>query len=605
MNIDPEKLPSIAKRLEDIIENCTANERDNEALLKEVCETYQESAKNLLHYSTFRTYDLRSIQKKLKRLGLSRFANAEGNILGSLTNAHNLLRLMGQPSKEYPSPVLGIGQGKKRLRKHTNALFPTPKKSRRVRIMVTQPTESAHDYNKVLEMVKNGMNCARINCAHDNPDTWKAIADNVRKAAAECGTDVKIAMDLAGPKIRTGSLGLGPKVLKFKPKRSVLGIVETPAQIRWLPEDKKGIDPTAVPVASDWLALLQVGDKFILKDTRGKKRKLVVHKLEEGEVLLHCKRTVYLETGTRLQPHRESIPEGVIGELPATEKYIELYTGNLLAVTANEEQGKLPQFDEEGKQIHAGSIPCLPSKVVSKAKKGEPILFDDGKIEGVITEVHKDHFMVRIVKAKENGARLKAEKGINFPTLDMGLSGLTDKDREDLKFVAKYADIVNFSFVNTAEDVDELLDQLEQLGARDKVSVILKIETRFAYRNLVKILLAAMKTQYVGVMIARGDLALEVGWKNMGKVQEEILSFCSAAHIPVVWATQVLEGLAKSGLPSRSEITDITSSLRAECVMLNKGPYINEAIVLLDEMLRGMEKLHSKKEGMWPKIDWL
>ena len=166
---------------------------------------------------------------------------------------------------------------------------------------------------------------------------------------------------------------------------------------------------------------------------------------------------------------------------------------------------------------------------------------------------------------------MKAEKGINFPTTDVNISGLTEKDKEDMKFVAEHADIVNYSFVNTAQDVEELLALLEELGALGKLSIILKIETQKAYDNLADILLAAMKTKYVGVMIARGDLAVETGWDNIGMVQKEIIALCNAAHIPVVWATQVLENLAKKGLPSRSEITDATSSLKAECVMLNKG----------------------------------
>ena len=105
-------------------------------------------------------------------------------------------------------------------------------------------------------------------------------------------------------------------------------------------------------------------------------------------------------------------------------------------------------------------------------------------------------------------------------------------------------------------------------------------------------------------MIARGDLALEVGWKSMGMVQEGILSFSSAAHVPVVWATQVLEGLAKKGMPSRSEITDITSSVQAECVMLNKGPHIGEAISFLNEVLINVESSHNKREIMLPKMEW-
>ena len=104
-------------------------------------------------------------------------------------------------------------------------------------------------------------------------------------------------------------------------------------------------------------------------------------------------------------------------------------------------------------------------------------------------------------------------------------------------------------------------------------------------------------------MIARGDLAVETGWDTIGKVQEEILLFCGAAHVPVVWATQVLENLAKKGLPSRSEITDATTAIQAECIMLNKGPYINKAIGLLDTILSNLEANHDKKEVMLPKLD--
>ncbi|MEM9361734.1 MAG: pyruvate kinase [Bacteroidota bacterium] len=602
----PEQLISIKEKIGRLIEEVNTHQQKNAKLLAEVCPEYLESAKNLLHYSVVRTYDLREIQTNLKQLGLSRLANAEGNILESLINTHNLLKLMLHEDEAFEqNEQLGIGKGKKRLEEHTDTLFSDASKNRRVRIMVTMPTEASKDYELVLEMVKNGMDCARINCAHDAPEVWKKIVEHIRKASSVCGTEVKIAMDLAGPKIRTGALSEGPRVQKFRPKRNDEGIVESPATIVLVPEEKENRAPYEIPVASEWMQLVQMGDKFTVQDTRGKTRKLVVSTIEENQILLHSMKTVYLRTGMHLIPKRPSLPKGIIGEITPIEQSIEVHTDDILLVKGDNSVGTLPEFDSEGNLTQSGSISCLPSSLVTKVKEGEPILFDDGKIEGNIQKVHKDYFEVKIVKARENGSRLKSEKGINFPTLDLGYSGLTEKDREDLKFIAKYVDIVNFSFVNTEKDVEELLEALEDLGVKDKMGIVLKIETRFAYRNLMGILLKAMKTGPVGVMIARGDLALEVGWENMGKVQEEILSICSAAHVPVIWATQVLEGLAKKGLPSRSEITDVASSLRAECVMLNKGPYINEAISLLDKTLESMEKLHSKKEGLWPKMDSL
>ena len=111
-----------------------------------------------------------------------------------------------------------------------------------------------------------------------------------------------------------------------------------------------------------------------------------------------------------------------------------------------------------------------------------------------------------------------------------------------------------------------------------------------------------MKVKKVGVMIARGDLAVETGWDQIGTIQREILSVCNAAHIPVVWATQVLENLAKKGLPSRSEITDAVQSIKADCVMLNKGRYINDAISLLDIILKDQEKYNDKNEEQLPVL---
>ena len=106
----------------------------------------------------------------------------------------------------------------------------------------------------------------------------------------------------------------------------------------------------------------------------------------------------------------------------------------------------------------------------------------------------------------------------------------------------------------------------------------------------------------MGVMIARGDLAIETGWENIARVQSEILSLCYAAHIPNIWATQVLENLAKKGIPSRAEITDAATSLRSECVMLNKGPHITNAIRFLDHILRTLEEYQDKNAPMLPKM---
>jgi pyruvate kinase len=151
--------------------------------------------------------------------------------------------------------------------------------------------------------------------------------------------------------------------------------------------------------------------------------------------------------------------------------------------------------------------------------------------------------------------------------------------------------------VQHPRDVESLHSALRELGAA-KVGVVLKIETRRAFENLPELLLAAMRSDSVGIMIARGDLAVECGYERLAEVQEEVLWLAEAAHLPVIWATQVLESLAKTGLPSRAEITDAAAGVRAECVMLNKGPHIVETIRVLDGILRRMEAHQDKKRPL-------
>jgi pyruvate kinase len=117
--------------------------------------------------------------------------------------------------------------------------------------------------------------------------------------------------------------------------------------------------------------------------------------------------------------------------------------------------------------------------------------------------------------------------------------------------------------------------------------------------------MTAMRRRRVGVMIARGDLPVECGYERLAELQEEILWLCGAAHVPVIWATQVLDRMARSGQPSRAEVTDAAMGVRAECVMLNKGPHILDAVTSLDDILRRMGAHHNKKTAlMRPLQSW-
>jgi pyruvate kinase len=204
---------------------------------------------------------------------------------------------------------------------------------------------------------------------------------------------------------------------------------------------------------------------------------------------------------------------------------------------------------------------------------------------------------VRITQTPPGGAKLRAEKGINFPDTVFASPALTDKDVADLETMAGKVDMVALSFVRTPQDVANLQAHLQRLGIPG-TGIVLKIENRAAFENLPAILLMAMRSPTIGVMIARSDLAVEVGFERLSEVQEEILWLCEAAHIPVIWATQILEGMAKKGAPSRAEVSDAAMSIRAECAMLNKGSNIVETVRFLDGILQRMEGHYHKRRLM-------
>ena len=605
MKIRQDRIKNTIDTVDEIIQELVSFEEDNQSAIEQVDRDYAKSARNLIHYLSLRHHDLRSLQKRMRNLGLSRLAHAEAHVMASLQNTRFILGTLVHKKARAGKSGLSIKNGRKLLITHTKELLGYRSKGRRVRIMVTQPTESATNYALVLEMVKSGMNCARVNCAHDDQEVWLRIIKNVQKAGKVMGRKIKISMDLAGPKIRTGPIVPGGRVRKFTPERDEMGNVINPALMILVAKLHEESDQQEIPVDDSWLSQLKVGDEIFFEDTRQKKRKLKVIHRHEHEVLANCYDTSYIGTGTLLAAKDPQIGEVRVGEMPPLEQSILLRVNDVIRLTREKIPGQPAKFDEDGNLLERAFISCEVPEVFARVKVNEVILFDDGKIEGLIEQISEDYFDVRITRAKESGSKLKAEKGINFPTTDLGISGLTDKDKDDLKFVARHADIVNFSFVNQGSDVADLLEELDRLDALNQLSIILKIETRKAFDNLSEILLCAMQVKHIGVMIARGDLAVETGWDNIGWVQKEILSICNAAHVPVVWATQVLENLAKKGLPSRSEITDATTSLRAECVMLNKGAYVIDAIRLLDKLLIDMETYNEKNESMLPQMEKL
>ena len=454
------------------------------------------SARNLLQYLALRGHDLRDLQDRLAALGLSTLGGSEGHVEASVDAVLDALcAIAGRPVESLPgSQAIGFARSRDVLAVRTAALLGPIPRRRPTRIMVTMPTEAATDPGLVREMLVAGMDCMRINCAHDSAAEWHAMRDNLRVAEDETRRTARLLVDLPGPKMRTGPLA---------------------AQTT---NDRKG----------DYLRL-RIGDRLILTRT---------------------------------------------GDVPAPAP---------------------------GKGAPA-QIGCSLPEAFAATHRGHHVWLDDGKLGGVVEAVNRDAIELRITSAGPKGAKLRAEKGINLPDAVLEIDLLGSHSTDALRFATECADIVGLSFVSRAHEVARVNEYLDQHG-RPEIGMILKIETRRAFAHLPGMLLAALGDRRpAGVMIARGDLAVECGYERLAEVQEEILWLCQAANVPVIWATQVLDQLAKTGRPSRAEITDAAMGVHAECVMLNKGPRIVEAISVLDDILRRMDRHHHKQRSLLPAL---
>lgn len=436
-------------------------------------EAFRPGAENLADYLAFRRIDLRPVEAMLAPWGLASLGRCEGRVMPSLKAIIANLELICRINAETPRPdPAEFRQGVENLERNTEAVLGPGSKGRRTRILVTLSPQAAEDKNHVRALVDAGMDCARINCAHGDPAEWAAMAANVKSVGHKRKRDVRVLVDLAGPKVRTDEV--------ITPKK------------------RKRVAP---------------GDKILL--TFG------------------------------------------------------------------------PPI---GNDEFAYQASCTAPDVLRQVSVGADVSIKDGLIRGTIEEVRSEGLVMAVTRTPPDGQPLKPEKGINFPGTALTVSPLTEDDQGALDFAVEHADIISYSFVQRPEDIALLQSEIARRDPkRAEMPIVAKVETQLAFTNLPDLIVQAAGNNPFAVMIARGDLAVEIGYERLSEVQEEILWLCEAAHTPVIWATQVLESLVKLGMPSRGEFTDAAMAERAECVMLNKGPYIAEGISVLDNVLRRME----------------
>ncbi|KAK8530678.1 hypothetical protein V6N13_030626 [Hibiscus sabdariffa] len=607
-------LASLLEKLKAVLLHVLASEQWNASRLKLCHKKYMESATNLIHYLALKCLE----NDPLRDLALISLLNLEmvnSSVLASLSTCIELLEDLQLKSVGTNKKVSArictqekIYQQKKghfaidtvRMKAYSNRelLLGPLQGSKLNHIMTTVGEEALESETLIADLIKAGTSIIRINCAHGSPESWSEIINRVKRSSQMLEAPCRILMDLAGPKLRTDDLKPGPCVVKVSPKKNATGKVIFPAQV-WLSHKGAGppphLSPDAVLFIDDqkFFSEIKVGDTLRFFDARGKKRMLkisrVFHVFSGTGFMAECTRTAYVSSGTELYIKRKKdrFPVGKVVDVPARESFIRLRVGDLLKISRD---GTCDQDNSNGHESGAYRITCSSGYLFDAVKPGERIAFDDGKIWGVIKGTSISEIVVSITHAGLRGTKLGSQKSINIPDSNVRFEGVTSKDLVDLDFVASHADMVGVSFIRDTRDIIVLRQELEKRKLQN-LGIVLKIETKSGFEKLPLLLLEAMKSSNpLGVMIARGDLAVECGWERLADIQEEILSISCAAHVPVIWATQVLESLVKFGVPTRAEITDVASGRRASCIMLNKGRHIVEAVSALDNILNSNSK---------------
>jgi pyruvate kinase len=239
------------------------------------------------------------------------------------------------------------------------------------------------------------------------------------------------------------------------------------------------------------------------------------------------------------------------------------------------------QIEGDDKRVYI-NYPLLPKEV----KVGGYILLHDGKKKLQITAIKGNDVVCKVIV----GGEIKNKRGVNLPGAYLSISSITEKDRKDLEFgIKNKVDFVAISFVRRPADIAELRDMLNR--AKSKAQIIAKIETPEALDNIDEIIKLSD-----GLMVARGDLAVEIPAEEVPLVQKMLIQKCNAIGKPVITATQMLESMIKSPVPTRAEVSDVANAIidGTDAIMLSEettlGDYPVEAVQMMTRVALRVEK---------------
>jgi pyruvate kinase len=571
------------------------------------------SLDNLLCYLVLREQNISALQIRLSEEGLASLAMSESNVLFSI---EQVLKHFGiKPVNTISLHKIDPQSGRLLATLRSKLMFGLMPKERNTHIMVTLDSSDIYQYELIEQLLENGMDIARINCAHNTAREWKLLIETIRSVEEQLlkngkiveGRRCMILMDLGGPKIRTGPMELrvrplqisSPKDMHGRPMRLVEGFLDSEASETEVLNLERATSSSFVIAISKinygGLGGLRIGQKITFKDARdGRPRKLtVLERISPTKVRIGLEHTAFLKEGTKLECQINDSDNDrkcsfTVGATKLQPIEISVEAGNLVRLYRDTRLGH--GSDSNRFSDDPAGISCTYPHILDQVKVGHRVFIDDGKIEAVVRSSKKEYLELEIVSPHGIIAKIKSNKGMNFPDSGIKTPALTLEDIKNLDFIVENADLVGLSFVHGPQDVYDLHKELTKRNRAD-MGIVAKIETSDSVHNLARTLIAGLDLPKFAVLIARGDLAVEVGFENLAFIQEDILCLCEAAHIPVILATQILESLTESGLRSRPEIADaLIMGRRAECVMLSNGPNILEAVRTLARLLNSGER---------------
>src|SRR5919198_1071037 len=534
-----EEFKILGRQLNEIYLNTieAAQRAQSKLQFKKISENEKESkcsCDNLLCYLALREHDLSDLQLKLAEHGLSSLEMLESRVLVSI---EQVLKHFGIAPVSSTSSS-GLCKVKSQsaslmLAKRSELLFGPAGKGRRTHIMVTMDASDIFQYDLIEQLLENGLDIVRINCAHNTKRDWKLIIESIRSAQERLvqrgnriGHKCMILMDLGGPKIRTGPVELKARPLKIsvledvhdRPVRFAEGVLDSEANQTEL-VSLEGTPSRSFVIAISkidygGLGSLKIGQKIIFKDARDERicTLTVLERISPTKVRVGLEHTAWLKEGTKLECQtndlisrddggggdggdgEESGRHGgggdgdtskcsfTVGHLKAQPVEIKVEYGNRLRLYRN---GNTLGHIGDGSAGKPAGISCSHSDVLDQVMVGHRVFIDDGKIEGIVRSSNEEYLELEIVSPKGMIAEIKSNKGINFPDSSIRMSALTPEDIRNLDFVVKYADMVGLSFVHRPEDVYDLHKELSRLNCRD-LGIVAKIETADSINNLAK-----------------------------------------------------------------------------------------------------------------------